>query len=470
MSVKSVAELIASSRGVLEVGSSGDVVVKDAGRLRAEIIDHLARLAVFASSEGDRDTARILIWEAARQTGAVPASIQPLYEAMARGEVSGFTTPAINLRGITYDSARAVFAAVGALDVGAFILELARSEIGYTFQPPAEYASMVLAAAVREGYRGPVFIQGDHYQVSAKAYARGGDSRAAEIGALKGLIAEAIAAGYGNIDIDASTIVDLSRSTLGEQQRDNYEVSAELAAHARSLEPDAVTISIGGEIGEVGKKNSTPEELRAYMDGFLRELSRLRPGAAGPSKISVQTGTSHGGVPLPDGSIAEVKLDFGVLEEISRVARAEYGMAGAVQHGASTLPAEAFDRFPKSTACEVHLATDFQNIILDHPLFPAELRREMYAWCDAECASERKPDMTAEQFYYKTRKKTWGPFKRETWNLDASTREAFRAALKEKFEFLFGKLGVRGTAAIVRERVKPIEARRSIPREAVKSP
>jgi len=35
----------------------------------------------------------------------------------------------------------------------------------------------------------------------------------------------------------------------------------------------------------------------------------------------------------------------------------KYGMAGAVQHGASTLPAELFDRFPKLGACEIHLAT-----------------------------------------------------------------------------------------------------------------
>ena len=29
----------------------------------------------------------------------------------------------------------------------------------------------MLAAALREGFRGPVFIQGDHFQVNAKKYA-----------------------------------------------------------------------------------------------------------------------------------------------------------------------------------------------------------------------------------------------------------------------------------------------------------
>jgi hypothetical protein len=198
------------------------------------------------------------------------------------------------------------------------------------------------------------------------------------------------------------------------------------------------------------------------MDGLLEELQRLRPGAKGPSKISIQTGTTHGGVPLPDGSVAKVKIDFGVLKEISRVARKEYGMAGAVQHGASTLPSEAFDEFPKAEACEVHLATDFQNIVMDHPVFPKELRARMYAWLDRECASERKPDMTTEQFYYKTRKKAWGPFKPQTWGLPEPVKAELRVALSAKFDLLFRKLGVVDTDRLVRERVKPIEIKKTV--------
>lgn len=459
---KTLREALECWRGSLEVSSSGEVVVKDAARLRSEVIDSLAYRAVFETDSAEREKARILIWESARQTGVRPASIQPLYDAMARAEVSGFTTPAINLRGIVYDSARAAMAAVRDLDVGAFILELARSEMGYTRQTPGEYASVVLAAAVREGYSGPLFIQGDHYQVNAKKFAQGGETRAAEIQAIKSIISEAIAAGYGNIDIDASTIVDLSKPTVREQQRDNFTISADLAAYTRALEPEGVTISIGGEIGEVGKRNSTPEELRAYMDGFLEELERKRPGAKGPSKISIQTGTSHGGVPLPDGSIAKVSIDFGVLREISEIGRAEYGLAGAVQHGASTLPAEAFDEFPKATACEVHLATDFQNIVLDHEVFPAELKADMYSWLDSHCSEERRADMTPEQFYYKTRKKSWGPFKRETWELPESTRADLRSSLRQKFELLFHKLGVAGTTRAVRERVEPPEVKKRL--------
>src|SRR4029079_8297858 len=99
-------------------------------------------------------------------------------------------------------------------------------------------------------------------------------------------------------------------------------------------------------IGEVGSKNSTPEELEAFMKVFVAALAKLAPGAAGLSKISIQTGTSHGGVPLPDGSIAQVKIDFDAIDVLSRMSREKYGMAGAGQHGAPTPPAELFDHFP----------------------------------------------------------------------------------------------------------------------------
>jgi hypothetical protein len=134
-------------------------------------------------------------------------------------------------------------------------------------------------------------------------------------------------------------------------------------------------------------------------------------------------------------------------------------MAGAVQHGASTLPAEAFSEFPRHEAAEVHLATEFQNMTLDHPDFPKELRAEMLAWCDKNCADERKPDMTAEQFHYKTRKKTWGPFKAQTWGLPEATRASLRDTLQSKFEFLYQKLNVAGRMATVRKIVKPADVR-----------
>jgi hypothetical protein len=177
----------------------------------------------------------------------------------------------------------------------------------------------------------------------------------------------------------------------------------------------------------------------------------------GISKISVQTGTAHGGFVMPDGTVKkDVKIDVETLGELSRIGRKEFGMGGAVQHGASTLPLDAFDAFPRVGACEIHLATDFQNMTYDHPMFPKDLKGEMYAWIREHAAEERKPKDTEDQFMYKARKKAIGPFKAQLWNLQPAVRDAIGQSLEDRFAFLMQKLEVPGTAALVARHVKPV--------------
>jgi fructose/tagatose bisphosphate aldolase len=359
---------------------------------------------------------------------------------------------------MAYDTARSIFRTAIRKNAGAFILEIARSEIAYTDQRPAEYVGVILAAALREGFRGPVFIQGDHFQVNAKKFAA---DRKTEVDAVKALANEAIHAGFYNIDIDTSTLVDISKADLDQQQKLNYEVGIDILKTVRELEPKGVTISVGGEIGEVGTHNSTVEELRAYMNGFVRNLPRAMMGI---SKISVQSGTSHGGVVLADGSIADVKLDLDTLERLSKVAREEFGLAGAVQHGASTLPDTAFHNFPKRETAEIHLATNFQNMLFDY--LPTTLRDEIYTWLRENAKDERKVTDSDEQFFYKTRKKALGPFKRRLWDLPDDAKARLAKAYDEKFGFLFEQLAVGGTAAAVARYVKPPEQHRPAPSEA----
>src|SRR5438477_504738 len=302
---------------------------------QSEAMDELVRRAVFGAA-GEREEARWLIWEIGQHAGVRPASIHELYMARGRGEVPAFTTPAMNIRVLAYDSARA----------------------------------------------------------------------------------------------------------------------AELTRFIRDREPEGVTVSVGAEIGEVGGKNSDVHELKAFMDGYIQALKGLGTHT-GISKISVQTGTSHGGVVLPDGSIAKVQLDLDALKALSRDARAKYGLGGAVQHGASTLPPDAFRQFPKCEAIEIHLATNFQSIVLDHPKLPAELRRELQEWVKVECKDEWKKGDTEEQFYYKSRKKAIGPFKRRLWDLPADVRAAISADLEKTFAFLFEQLRVTNTRAVTDRFVRP---------------
>ena len=430
---------------------NGNLVINNANKLRGDILDKLVLNAAINPSAEVKGLSRFIIKAAALELGIVNSSIQGLYEARGRGEIKGFTVPALNIRGLPYELCRAIFRTAIKTDAGAFIFELAKSEMNYTFQKPQELSAVILAAAIKEGYKGPVFIQGDHFQVNAKNYAQDKDK---EIAGLKTLIKNGIAGGFYNIDIDTSTLVDLSKPNVVEQQRANFEVGVELTKYVRELEPAGITISVGGEIGEVGKENSNEKELRAYLDNFNELLEKEKAGAVGISKISIQTGTSHGGVPLPDGTVADVNLDFDTLEILSRISRESYGLAGAVQHGASTLPQNLFHKFPELETAEIHLATDFQNMTYGSSLFPNDFKEEIYTHLRKKFAAEKKEGETDEQFIYKTRKKGFGEFKSEFWNLSKEIREGIGKELESKTDFLFDKLAVKNTRADVVKAVK----------------
>jgi fructose/tagatose bisphosphate aldolase len=390
-----------------------------------------------------------MISEVGRQLGVLPTSVFPLYSAMARQETGrSMTVAAVNIRGDAYNTARALFRAAVTHRVGAVILELARSEMAYTAQPPAEYAAIMTAAAVREGFTGRLFLQGDHFQINARRYR---DNQSQELDSLKNLIRESMAAHFGQIDIDASTLERRGEEGISVEDalRENAELTASLTAFVRDLEHQRKTpyvTSLGGESGEVGKTNTTVEEYRAFMMMFKEKLGSLATDR-GISKISVNTGTAHGGVRLPDGTLAKVNIDFDTLRAISQEARKD-GLAGAVQHGASTLPDEVFHRFVAYDTVEVHLATGFQDITMEN--LHEELREKLYAWVRANCADERKPGQTDIQFLLASRKKSWGPNKEVVWRMDEGARERAAESLEAKFAFLFEQLNLTNTQDLVK--------------------
>ena len=408
-------------------------------------IETLVKQMVFTESK----EMQLQVRRQALANGIFPASIQDLYEAIGKGQYPGFSVPAMNIRGITFDVARAAFRAANKNQVGAFIFEIARSEMSYTFQTPAEYSSVIMAAALVEGYKGPVFIQGDHMQIRRKNYAADPQK---ELNFVRSLIKDCVEAGFYNIDIDASTLVDIDKSDLLAQQAANGLVTAEMTKYIRSIQPKGITISVGGEIGEIGSGNSTVEDLKAFMTVYRNHLPATLKGI---SKISVQTGTTHGGVALPDGTIAKVQLDFATLEKMSKMARAEFGLGGAVQHGASTLPDEMFDLFPQKGTLEVHLATGFQNIILDSPNFPQPLLAEIQAALKAKYPDERKPGQTDAQFFYSARKRAFGDFKQKLWDLPSDIRQKIGQELEDRFALLYRKLNVVNTRDSVSKIIKP---------------
>jgi len=408
----------------------------------ANDIEKLVYQLVFDKSEKAEKEIR----KRARVQGIKSGSSQRLYEARVRNEWSGFTVPAINIRTLTFDTARAVFRQVIKKRIGAFIFELARSEIDYTNQPMSEYVPVVMAAGIKEGFKGYLFFQGDHFQAKAEKFFNP-QKKDEEIEALKKLIKDSRNSGVYNIDIDGSTLVRLEEKDLESQQKYNCQLTAELTSYIRKLEPEGITISVGGEVGEIGGRNSTSEDIQVFMEGYNRKLSKfgVRPGLI---KIAVQTGATHGGIVGPGGEIIKTEIDIEALKNLSSEAR-KYGMAGAVQHGASTLPEEYFDRFPETGAVEIHLATAFQNIVLDSSYFPEDLKKKIINFLNRELIFEKKPEQTEEQFIYKTRKKALGPFKKEIFSIPQKNKDKISEELEEKFSLLFQRLGVSNTSGLI---------------------
>lgn len=403
---------------------------------------NLAATYVFSDSDDLRQLAKKIILNTARDQGIYSASIYNLYKNVGCGDIrQDFTVPAINIRALTFDTSALLFSLMQKHKIGPLIFEIAKSEMGYTQQRPEEYSTVILAAAIYSGYNGPVFIQGDHFQVNPERFRSDPEK---EIAGIEDLIREAIKAEFFQIDIDASTIVDLEQESLYEQQKHNFEVTARLTGLIREIENKNDPISIGGEIGHIGGKNSSVEEFQAFMQGYNDKI-----GTTGISKVSVQTGSSHGGVPLADGTIKKVSIDFSVLSEIGKCAKKDYGLAGAVQHGASTLPTEYFDKFPQNNTIEIHLATGFQNTVYDR--IPKDLHEEINTWVEKNLREEWSKDQSKEQFLYKSRKKAFGPFKKQLWELRREDKEPIIRALEAQFEEIFMKLNIYQTSGLLKD-------------------
>lgn len=347
------------------------------------------------------------------------------------------TIPAFNLRGNTYQVARRVWRVAQDLEVGAFIFELAPSEAVVSEQTFAEYAALVLAAAAREGYRGPVFLQGDHFDIPASG----------DLTSTKALCQQAIQAGMYQIDVDGCHLFSADQTSLAAFHQPNAAATAKVIQFIRNLQPSGTEIVIGGEVGVIGGDNTTPDDLRAFLTAVQ---AALLPDIPGLDKISAQTGTKHGGIVNPDGSVGRMQLDIELANQLSLIARTEFGLAGLVQHGASTLQIDELAQLRANGVIEVHLATGIQNIIFDHPAFPAELSARIKdeliqpaSGPEGDVPESDEAFSPAQQFY-NARWAAWGPFKRELWTLPETAWAEICVELDEWFGQIFQALGVAG--------------------------
>ncbi|MDD2680273.1 MAG: phosphoglycerate kinase [Candidatus Omnitrophica bacterium] len=481
-----VSAVMEALKGIVEVTPTG-VKVIDEFALRDSLVDELVYDATFNPDQEIVSQTRKLIKDIAASLGIKPLSTYEHYLQKAK-DSRHYTIPAINIRGMAYDTARAVFqSAVSNKVEDSFILEIAKSEISYTSQRPAEYTTSMLAAAIKEGYKHPVYLQGDHFQVASKDYLKNGVEA---VEAIKKLIREAIEAGFYQIDLDMSQLVDWSKPNADEQQKNNYITTAELTLYVRQLERElgldkqGIVVNLGGEIGEIGmgldkanQQNSTTEDMMAFMNGYLATLRILSQQVGYElkplTKIAVQTGTKHGGVRDAAGKVAKAKVGFNTLGELGKFARETYGLAGVVQHGASTLPEQYFIIFagnpaPEGTqidetllntqgksyleqhpVAEVHLATAYQDTILEHSEFPAELGNEIKNFILQKYPVKEGQD--PNKVFVDNRKNAWGPYKLFVWNLPESIKTPIRRSLKTQFDTVFRNMGMAKASSAVKD-------------------
>ena len=408
-------------------------------------IEAAARDLAFGPTSEQKKIRLQLEREGARQ-GVYFGSLAPVYREMARGNPAGFTVPAVNLRGLVFDTARAAFQAALAIHAGPFIFEIAPSELAASKQTFDEYAGEVMAAALAEGWRGPLFLQGDHFSLD--------DPGPAALAELAEIARQAVGAGFYQIDVDASDLADSAGATASQRQEVNARATGQAARLLQRLAPAQKSILAGGEVGQIGGELTSEADLRAFLN-LLRD--QLTPGEAGIGKVSVNTGTQHGGSVDAAGKLGRMNVDFELTARLSAIARGEYGLPGVVQHGASTMSLDQLARLPGCGVNEVHLATGIQNLVFDHPAFPGPLLERMQRELAGDASRGASPESGAPHpeagraVFYHQRWQAWGRYKTELWDLPELVKAALGASLREWFQAVFEALRLGGTEGIARE-------------------
>lgn len=375
---------------------------------------------------GERKRVYREIVKLAGKKGIQLASTLELYQKR-KDSGSNLVIPAFNLRGMTFELALGIFQAVQELKTEFFIFEIARSELGYTSQHPYSYAGLVLAAALESDWQRPVYLQADHLQVNPERY---GNSLLREIHVVKKLLKAYLKAGFLSVDLDCSGLNNLKEEKPELLLKENLGMSLKLLRFLKLLKRGK-EIAVGLEVGEIGSRSTTTEELNWFLENLKIKLPK-----APVVKIAVQTGTKHGGEVNTQGKLLTMPIDLKQLKLLNDIAQ-KAGFYGVVQHGASTLPLEILKQLPNTGVLEVHLGTAFQNLVFDHPEFPADFKTKIYHWLENKFASKINPNKTKEQFFYETRKQVWGKFRKEFLNLPEKFKSVIKEEMKKKTEEIF---------------------------------
>jgi hypothetical protein len=388
------------------------VKIVDPHRLRTERIDPLVYNGVFHESERLRYFLCWLIRRAAAGMAIYPASAQVLYAAAARGRLRRFTAPAVSLRAMTYDAARACFRAAKQTGCGAMVLDLGRNATEGPAQSPVEYATCVLAGAIREGYEGPVFLQADYLR---ERRAPDDDEQGDELARFEDLAEEALGAGFFNLDLDTSDLEDLGIPDPSEQERASCAYAARLAAFVRKTEPAGVDTNLGVRMKSHGDSAHLAQRFRAFMGGFATEFTDRAGHVTGIGKLGLEIRGAD---------------ELGMVRDLAEVARREYALATGVSCHGAPVPDELLAELPRLSIVEVDMGARYEELVLHHPAFPARLRDAMADWIDRTYGAVRGPGQDRASFRLQLRMTALEAFKRQMWDLPPESKDPVMADLQ----------------------------------------
>lgn len=405
--------------------------------LRGELVDRLAITAALGDSEDVKEMARFLIRASAISHNIWCDSVSPIFLGIGQGKYQGFTIPAINLRGITYYLARRVFHSARRQKAGPIVFQLSSSEMDITGQPPSEYVSCILAAALRENYSGPVFLQ------ASRIGTRDQKTDSLDLPDIKpsALIADAIASGIFNLEFECS---------------DDLDETVKLISEIRMHQPDGVSIAVGCTIPLPKSRQTAVQELLGFVTGLKTRLQDLKINES-VCKINLVCNSDPMGSDFLDQDQMTGMLDFNRLGALSEILREQLGMAGPVLSSSHEIQADFFDQVATYKISELKMETWIQDLILNHDRFPTGLREEIRAYLETEYTHLRKADWSDQHFYNNLRSRAWKPYKKTLWSLDHRTRLTISNSFEDRIKLLFENLHVGLNKKLVNRLYKKIK-------------
>ncbi len=232
-------------------------------------MDKLVRAAVFGDGP-EKEHARWLIWEIGQAVGVSRASIhESVHGARPRRVRTASRCRRSTCAAMAYDTAR-VDLPHGDRQEGGRVhpRDRALRDRLHRSAPRRIRRGDARRGAARRIPRPGVHsgrpLPGERQEVRGRPDARSGRGEGAGPRGDRGRVLQHR---HRHVDAGRSLQADARRAAAAQLRSRRSTFDGRARARA-----DGVTISLGGEIGEVGTQNSTVDELRAYMDGFNRSL------------------------------------------------------------------------------------------------------------------------------------------------------------------------------------------------------